>query len=248
MTEEGATLYDHDRWTGAARPAVVEVSAPAGVPLSGLVVEWSAAGGGGALVRSWWPVVVASAATLPPPEELRDLPLEALLDVISSARPAYAVLGRWLARKKAVGGAGQDGATLIVDPLKRVDSSGFILQRTRRVSWALGALRRRLERPCATREQLAWRLAGPVGVDALAAAIEREARWAEERVFLLAELGLELSRVQPAACPGGLGAEDVRAAIEQAIARLAVRAIDAEGAVDASLAKYARLAFEEAGA
>ncbi len=242
-SEEGPVLYDDSRWTAAGAPAAVEVPAPPGVPPSGLVVEWATQDGA---VRSWWPIVVASGATLPPPDELRDLPLEALLEVISSARPVYSVLGRWLARKQGAGGEG--GAALVVDPLERVDSSGFILQRTRRVSWALGALRRRLERPCATREQLAWRLAGPVGVDALAAAIEREAQTPEERVFLLAELALELSRVQPAGCPGGLAADEVRTAIGEAIERLAARAAEAESGVDASLVRYAKLAFEEARA
>ena len=83
-------------------------------------------------------------------------------------------------------------------------------------------------------------------MDALAAAIEREAQTAEERVFLLAELGLELSRVRPTPSPGGLGTGEVREAIEQAIARLASRAAESSTAVDASLARYARQAFEEA--
>ena len=195
----------------------------------GLPVTW-----GEAAARVWWPVAVATAQTLPPPHELRE--------VITSARPVHAVLGRWLARRKA--GSGDGGAAPIVDPHKKVDTSGFILQRTRRVSWALGALRRRLERPCATHEQLAWRLSGPVAVDSLAAAIEHEAQSAEERVFLLAELGLELSRVRPADVPGGLGAREVREAIGGAIARLAARA----AAADASLAQYARTALKEAGA
>jgi hypothetical protein len=88
MSEEGRVLYDDARWASDGGPAAVELPAPAGVLPSGLVVEWAAEGP----VRSWWPVVVASGATLPPPDELRDLALQALLEVITSARPVHDVL------------------------------------------------------------------------------------------------------------------------------------------------------------
>lgn len=239
--EDGTPVCSSGSLKALGRPAEVEIPAPVKVPPSALSVTW---GDDRETVRSWWPIVVAAPSTLPPPDELRDLPLQVLLEVIASARPAHVVLAQWLSRRRSSASTG--GSKLVVDPLERVDSSGFILQRTRRVSWTLGALRQRLERPCATREQLAWRLTGPVGVEALAAAIERESPSPEERAFLLAELALELSRVRPCSSSGCLQAREVRSGIEKALERLEARSADPTAAVDRNLAEYVRLAFREA--
>ena len=102
-----------------------------------------------------------------------------------------------------------------MDPHKRVDTSGFLLQRTRRVSAALNALRERLQRPVASEQVLQWRLRGPVGVHALAEAISRAAKSPIERGFLLAELCLELRRVIPQEMPGSLAATTIVAAIRE---------------------------------
>jgi hypothetical protein len=102
-----------------------------------------------------------------------------------------------------------------------VDTSGYLLQRTRRVSWALAALKRRLELPVASEQCLEWRLRGPVGVGALAKAIQKEALGRpEERAFLLCELALELASVQPKAAPGCLPAEEVKAGLSEVIAEI----------------------------
>ena len=109
---------------------------------------------------------------------------------------------------------------MLLDPHERVDTSTFLLQRTRRVSWALDALRTRLERPVASGEALDWRLRGPVGVQAISRAIVKEARSAEERAFLLAELMLELARVRPSEIPGGLPLAKIKAGLREMIAEL----------------------------
>ena len=72
---------------------------------------------------------------LPPPEELKHLPLDVLINILSSARPLHRVLRDYLRRRKK-DGTKVDGGE-IVDPHKRVDTSQFLLQRTRRISWAL---------------------------------------------------------------------------------------------------------------
>lgn len=167
---------------------------------------------------AWWPVNVRDGASLPPPADLSDLPLEVLIEILTSAKPLHVALARWLARKKGTGGG---GPAVLIDPHERVDTSAFLLQRTRRASWALTAVRRRLEeRPVASAEALAWRLRGPVGVQAVSRAIIKEARSGEERAFLLAELMLELARVSPTEIPGGLRASDVKAGIREMIAEL----------------------------
>lgn len=148
---------------------------------------------------AWWPVNVESSDSLPPPDELKNLPLDVLLNLLGSSRPLHRVMADYLARqKKSV----HDETTTAIDPHKRVDTSHFLLQRTRRLSWALAKMRLRVERPAATIETLNWRLHGPVGVFALAEAIVREARTPAESAFLLAELSLELSRANVVSTTG----------------------------------------------
>ena len=59
-------------------------------------------------------------------------------NILSSARPLHRVLKGYLKRRKKHDGDGGDG--VLVDPHKRVDTSQFLLQRTRRISWALAIL------------------------------------------------------------------------------------------------------------
>jgi hypothetical protein len=131
---------------------------------------------------------------LPPPDDLKDLPLDTLIDILTSARPLHQVIRRWLKRRGTKPGREQGP---LINPHDRVDTSSFLLQRTRRISFALNALRGRLERPAATKESLDWRLRGPIGVSALAKAVMKEAKSDEECAFILTELALELSRVEP---------------------------------------------------
>src|SRR5690606_25314209 len=108
----------------------------------------------------------------------------------------------------------------LIDPHKKVDTTQFLLQRTRRVSWGLAALRQRLERPVTTEECLEWRLRGPVGVKAVAQAILGGAHSEEEEVFLISELALDLARVKPQSFPGCLPPERVREALDALIKEL----------------------------
>lgn len=194
-------------WTKAGSPATWNVAWNRDRPPSGFSVSWQGSEG-----CAWWPVNVDSSAALPPPSELRDLPLDALIEILTSARPLHQVIVAW--RKREAAKKGRCESTEL-DPHKRVDTSGFLLQRTRRVSAAFNALRERLQRPVASEQVLKWRLRGPVGVLALADAIKNAAKSPTERVFLLAELCLELRQVTPKEMPGGLPASTVRNAINE---------------------------------
>jgi hypothetical protein len=182
---------------------------------------------------------------LPPPDELKSLSLEILIEILTSARPLHRVLGEYLKRKKD-----KDKLPLPViidDPHKRVDTSRFLLQRTRRVSWALSAIRDRMERPVATEEGLHWRFYGPVGVHALVEALLKEGQSQQEKVFFLSELALTLLRVKPQTAPGYLPAERTKAAIGEMIQELREETdFDFDG-VAANLKAYVREVFESAG-
>ena len=188
-------FFGEQRWEALGRPPSIELLWETDRPPSGFWVRWT-----GCVGRAWWPVNVLTGNALPPPEELKNLPLEVLINILSSARPLHRVLGDYLRRRERE--KAKDSDQPVVDPHKRVDTSQFLLQRTRRISWALNALRERLERPVATLEFLRWRLHGPVGVMALAKALVREAQSTEERAFLISELVLELARVKPGVAPG----------------------------------------------
>jgi len=209
---DGCLFLSPGDLTGDGPPWDICRAWPTERPPTGFWVIWQEIAG-----KAWWPVNVDCPRCLPPPEELNCLPLEVLIDILTSARPMHRVLAGHIARRQ--GSVTHDAP--VVDPHKKVDTARFLLQRTRRVSWALTALRERLQHPAPTRECLDWRLRGPVGVVAVAEALQREARSADERRFLLAELLLELHRTVPEQAPSCLSAEEVRLAVRDLLDELA---------------------------
>jgi hypothetical protein len=210
--EATGVLYDEEQWIATDCPRQFSLRWDPPRPPSSLSVTWQGSDG-----SAWWPVNVRGSGDLPPPEQLRELPLDVLISILTSARPLYRVLGEFLRRRDRTHVSAE---VVAIDPHKRVDTSQFLLQRTRRVSEALVTLRKRLERPAPTVECLAWRLNGPVGVLALAKAVVREAKSNGERGFLISELVLELSRVKPAEAPGCLTSQEVRQEIAKVIGDL----------------------------
>lgn len=88
------------------------------------------------------------------------------------------------------------------------------------MAFALKALRERVERPAITLENLNWRLRGPVGVLAVAKALDKEAHSPEEKAFLISEMALELSRAKPTPSPGTIPVDRHAAEIRSAISDL----------------------------
>jgi hypothetical protein len=234
------------RGNDLGREVEISIDWPEDRPPSGFDVTWTGADG-----SAWWPVNVDRQSSLPPPDELKNLPLDVLVGILTSARPLHLAMRSWLRRSKGVGSGGDNGP--IVDPHAKVDTSAFLIQRTRRLAWGLNALRERLERPVASQDALEWRLRGPVGAMALAKAIEKEAvgRTTEgdggaETSFLLAELALELSRVKPRTAPGYLPAKEVDDAIGSVIVDLESMACSSSGYAPAGIRIYVKAAFREA--
>lgn len=202
LADNGKLIYfDEDSWKERGCPKKISLTWTDNMPPSGFHVKWIDSEG-----AAWWPVNIAATASLPPPAELKDLPLDVLIHVLTSARPLYRALEGYLKRRNG----GNGGERLVIDPHTKVDTSKFLLQRTRRVSAALNALRERIERPVATEDGLHWRLTGPVGVLALKDAMLKECSSDEEKAFLLTELILELSRVKLRKDPGCVSQEKIR--------------------------------------
>lgn len=217
MDEEEVPLLTEREWRPAGCPKAYRLDWRKKPP-SGLWVTWKSAEG-----NAWWPVNTASSADLPPPDHLRDLPLDVLIDILTSARPLHEAIRGYLRRKGDTKNGRSTKSGVELDPHKKVDTSGFLLQRTRRFSWALAGLRARLERPAPTTESLDWRIYGPVGVMAVANALAQEAKSQDERVFLLAELTLEILRTRPQAAQGSLPVSEVRKALHDVAVELATR-------------------------
>lgn len=227
-------------WKASGCPTTNRILLKESIPPAGLEVSWPAAGN----ATAWWPVNAQCGAVLPPPDELKSLSLDDLIEILGSARPLHQLIRRFQRRKAndiVAGGSAE------IDPHKRVDTSGFIIQRTRRISWAFRAMREKLEKPYATKESLDWRLYGPVGVQALVHAIDREGQSDSERAFLLAELGLELSRVKPGQALNGLRPEDVSEKLRNFIKTLDVRAQAIQLSDTPDMRDYICNVFKEAG-
>lgn len=236
-TDSDDVLLCEEEWKTGGEAEKVELIWEQEMAPSGLEVSWKGANG-----RAWWPVNVDRAASLPPPEELSDLPLDLLISILTSARPLHQVMKEW--EKRRTGKKFRTSINEIYDPHKHVDTSGFLLQKTYRVSAALTGLRQRLERPAASAESLAWRLRGPVGVFAVAKAIEKEARSDDECAFLLAELALEVLRAEPNASAGYLPVSDVAAELKKVAGELKEMACERLSAAAGTMKNYVQGAFE----
>lgn len=239
-TPDGASVpfATEAQWRQAGSPEVLRLEWDERRPPVGFEVRWT-----GATNPAWWPVNIVDANALPPPPELKDLSLEVLIEILTSSKPIHKALSEWLSRR-AEGTKANEERDL--DPHRRVDTSSFLLQRTRRISWALAGLRKRLEQPVASEQALEWRLRGPVGVRALTAAISRESRSDAERHFFLAELCLELGRVEPQVQPGTLKASEIEAALRSLVAEIRESIPAGTLSTQPDMEKYVKAVFREA--
>jgi len=239
VSEEGEVVFSISGWEERGRPETVEIDWPLERPPSGLWVRWPEVG-----MCSWWPVEVLSPGTLLPPEYLRDLPLEVLIRVLTSSQPLHRILKDEIRPKRETEGRGTE-SSVIIDPHKKVDVSGFLLQRSRRVAEAIEALCARLAEPTSSEACLYWKINGPVGVKSLAAALQREAKSSEERAFLLTELALALARVKPQMAPGAVPAATVCQRLKDIIIEIRDSIPSGELAQVPHLSQYIQRAFSE---
>ncbi len=236
LGQDPPPLLDEAGWEAQGRPSKVEVPWAEAPPPAGLEVTWAAGNG-----PAWWPVNIENAQSLPPPEELKALPLEDLI--------RYFTTGKLPSRKQRRTRSPRDpdgGSTVSPNPHDRVDTRAFLLQRTRRLSWAFNALVERLKGPFATENELRWWVDGPLGVRAVVAAIEREARSEAEQAFLLTELALEISGIEPNYKEGHVDTIKVREALRGLVDQLHQHIAQIQSGVPETVKCYIRNVFEEA--
>jgi hypothetical protein len=143
-------------------------------------------------LRSVWVVNVTNTAALPPPDELRQLNLDELLQVLTSARPYHEAVARVI---RARDGKTKPEAISAMDPHKKVNTSNYLLRRMKRLSAALEGLRERMQRGVFSLDALLWRLRGPLGPLALAQRLAQEE--GEAAGFMIAEVATTLADGKP---------------------------------------------------
>ena len=227
--DDAGEVYSGEQWHQAENPMIVNLPwTQPGIPTALNVRWWD---GQGQPHTAQWPVNVTDPSLLPPPDDLRDLPLETLIEILGSRLPLHEAAARAKQRRAIVDGGGPDVSPEI-DPLKRVQTETFLLQRTRRVAKAIERLVENLNRPVVHEDALLWRLRGPVGPLALARALAEAAQSQGEACFLLAEVALALRRVDVAKIAVGVSEEwarhevaSLKAEVEQ-MARLHLQGTD----------------------
>ena len=234
-------MIDADTWQEGGRPAELRLDLADDALPYFLRVTWHVAGD---RLAATWPINVTDTARLPPPDELRNLPVDALLRALASTRPLHESLS------SALRAADSSGAQDELDPLRRFSETGQLLRRAKHVSMALTGLRERLERPAASAEAIEWRLTGPFGPVAIARGLTDQARQGGavpgETSFLLAELALTLARVDWTET-GRLLSGGTRIARGHARTALKeLRDLRGEASEEPALAAYIERAFAEA--
>ena len=103
-----------------------------------------------------------------------------------------------------------------------------------------------LERPFYSRNSLHWRINGPVGVMALAKAIMKEAKSNEEKVFLLAEIALDISKVSITSKENSLDEREIKEALKGAVNQLKKLQTSVKASIEANLKSYVSSAMKKA--
>jgi hypothetical protein len=234
---DGALLLDSVRWREALAGAT-RVDLALDTPISALAVAWRDLEGSPHVTR--WPVNVSDVTLLAPPEQLRNLALEDLFIALSAPRGTFRALAERRAAKRS-----DLAAQVSADPHQRVDTSGFLLRRMRRLAKALEGLRERLERPITTLEGWRWRLIGPVGPLALANALMAEGE--PDAPFFVAEIAGTLRTIRPETV-SGIDRTAVIQAVDDSLHQLRQLVLEHPGDMHANLKAYVDESFPEGAA
>jgi len=238
-------FLDAADWRAAGTPPEVTKPWVEVQPPSYLKVRWRSQDG--QLLQAEWVVNVTHGARLPPPQELKELGLDDLLAILTSARPLHEVMRQLIRRREKEASPDEEAppdAKVAVNPHNKVDTRNFLLRRMRRVAEGLEGLRERLERPAHHLDSLRWRLEGPIGPLALAEKlVEQEPKAAS---FMLAEVALTVRRADWRQVEASLGPDVTRQLVGDVLAKLRRRALALDAPKD--LAVYVKRAFKESQA
>lgn len=227
-------LLDQGGWMEQKKSDPIPVPWTEIRPPTGLIVKWQDQQGN--WQRSLWVVNVTDTTLLPPPDELRDLDLDMLVEILTSARPLHEAVRAAIQRKER---AQELGREIIFDPHKKVDTRNYLLRRFRRIAHAFEGLQVRLQRSVYNLEALRWRLHGPVGPVALAEGLAKEE--GEGAAFMISEVAMVLRSVDWARANEQLGEKVVGQEVEEVFRTL--QKLASEHPAPDNLAAYVRESF-----
>jgi hypothetical protein len=240
----GQLLLDTGRWRAEGATTDTLVTLPSGPLPAYLMVHWV---DGCDPCHATWTANVDDRAALPPPAELAELPVDVLLAALASTRPLPFALEQELRRRERRSSAADHRD---LDPLRRFDNSGLLLQRVRHLSLAFWRLQERLSRPASNLDALHWRLHGAFGplmlADGLITAASKDQALPGEPQFLLAELALTVAAVDWSAVSVRLDRTQVNVLVSEVLRQLRERHSTLPPAPDPALDKYVRDALEVA--
>ncbi|MGB0970451.1 MAG: hypothetical protein ACPGVG_05745 [Mycobacterium sp.] len=240
----GATLLTREDWENAGSPHSITIDLPDDELPSYLVVRWEHQG---EPVEATWVANVDDRGKLAPPPELSDLSVDVLLAALASTRPLPVALEHELRRRRRTSDGGQ---YIDLDPLRRFDDNGLLLQRARHLSLALWRLQERLGRPARSIDALHWRLQGALGplaiADGLVDSDLKKDTLPGEAHFVLAELALTVAAVDWRGVASEIGYETVRTVVDHTLSAIEDRRKALPVASDAALDAYVRDASKEA--
>lgn len=243
-TPAGREVLTTDEWRASSSSRSTAVSLPDEVLPAYLLVRWDA---DGQTNQATWTANVEERSALPLPAELAELPVALLLAALASTRPLPVAVEHELRRRER---ADSDGSRVELDPLRRFDDRGLLLQRARQLSLALWRLQVRLGRPASSLDALHWRLHGIFGPLAIAdglvsAAVEQQTLPGEAH-FLLAELALTIHAVDWSQVAVGIDLDSARKLVAEVLADIDERYQTLPPAPDPALEAYVRDALEAA--
>jgi hypothetical protein len=243
-TPAGSEVMTVEGWRTHGSPRSPAVALPDEVLPAYLLVGWIA---DGQSYQATWTANVEDRSTLPLPAELAELPVDLLLAALASTRPLPIAVEHEL-RRRARTDSG--GGRIELDPLRRFDDSGLLLQRARQLSLALWRLQVRLGRPATSLDALHWRLHGVFGplaiADGLVSAAREQQTLPGEAHFLLAELALTIHAVDWSQVAVGIDIKSVWGLVADVLAAIEERRQDLPPAPDVALETYVRDALEAA--
>lgn len=233
--EGTASSYRRQQHRDAGRPDSWTARWPAtqGTPFQ-LVIHWRVKD---VMHRGMLPVNASGAESRCDDSVLRALDLDGLIDVLGDERGIYRALARRLqAQSHPAAGGGHE-----LDPHRRVDTSGYLVPRMRRISRALDGLQARLSAPLHSATALGWRFAGPLGPVAVASVLMQATPDVAERAFLLVEVLATLARARKRIAVDSALQGQALAQLDQAV--VAVQAMLPKLA-ESAIARYVKDALE----
>jgi HKD family nuclease len=139
-------------------------------------------------------VLIEEPSCIPHSKDLLNLTVDEVLSVLRSNLPLQKAIMNIIRRRKE---ASDQSSTGFYNPLKEINNSGFILQRTRKSIWLIGSLKSYLESHCISLESFKYRINGPVGLRSVIKLIQAGLeKTSEEWSFILVEMYRELKSIQ----------------------------------------------------